>query len=213
LKKKTAIRKKPKQERSKDTVDVLLQAAVELFSQLGYKGATTNKIAQRAGVSVGSLYQYFPNKKAMLVALFEKQFQSGVKPLGLAIEALGNTHRSLKEVIENLLNVLIQLHEPAPRLHRLLSEEVPKSKKMLEIQQASQNAAVTYVQKMLSKRDDVSIDNITVASHLLVQTSESLSHWFVLHAPSEVQVDVFLNEATKMLYQYVAKSSETGKIK
>jgi len=62
-------RKLPAQERSRDTVNVILKAAAHIFMEKGYATGTTNHIAQKAGVSIGSLYQYFPNKDAILVNL------------------------------------------------------------------------------------------------------------------------------------------------
>jgi AcrR family transcriptional regulator len=56
------VRKVPHQKRARQTVEAILQASAEMFAKLGFAGTTTNKIAMRAGVSIGSLYQYFPNK-------------------------------------------------------------------------------------------------------------------------------------------------------
>ena len=65
-------RKCPVQRRSQATVEQLLVAAVQVFEEHGYAGTTTNRVAARAGVSVGTLYQYFPNKEALAVALLER---------------------------------------------------------------------------------------------------------------------------------------------
>ena len=62
-------RKQPQQSRSRATVEFLLEAAAQVFGERGYLATTTNGIAERAGVSVGSLYQYFPSKDAILLAL------------------------------------------------------------------------------------------------------------------------------------------------
>ncbi|MFZ9087146.1 MAG: TetR/AcrR family transcriptional regulator, partial [Steroidobacteraceae bacterium] len=66
-------RKKPVQERAKVTSDSILEAAEIIIVNEGYEKATTNYIAEKAGVSIGSLYQYFPNKEAIISALIEQQ--------------------------------------------------------------------------------------------------------------------------------------------
>lgn len=66
------IRRQPKQARSQRRVDHLLDVAAQVFAEMGYEAATTNAVAARAGVSIGSLYQFFPNKEAIVEALVER---------------------------------------------------------------------------------------------------------------------------------------------
>ena len=61
-------RRKPRQARSQATVEVILAAAARVFARSGYAATTTNHVAAKAGVSIGSLYEYFPSKDAILVA-------------------------------------------------------------------------------------------------------------------------------------------------
>jgi AcrR family transcriptional regulator len=70
---KTSPRKLPQQGRSRETVDALLEATAQLLVRDGYDKASTNKIALKAGVSIGSLYQYFPSKEALVSELLERQ--------------------------------------------------------------------------------------------------------------------------------------------
>ena len=77
-------RKRPSQGRSRFTVRQIVEAAARVFEEQGYVGTTTNHIAERAGVSIGSLYQYFPNKEAILAVLLEQHFDEGVA----AVEAI-----------------------------------------------------------------------------------------------------------------------------
>jgi AcrR family transcriptional regulator len=74
MKKKARIipRKLPTQDRSKQLVDSLLSATAKILVRLGYEGLTTNRVAEEAGVSVGSLYQYFPNKESLIAALIQR---------------------------------------------------------------------------------------------------------------------------------------------
>jgi AcrR family transcriptional regulator len=68
----TAVRRRPKQARSQQRVNHLLDTAAAVFAETGYEAATTNQIAARAQVPIGSLYQFFPNKQAILDALVER---------------------------------------------------------------------------------------------------------------------------------------------
>jgi AcrR family transcriptional regulator len=69
-------RKTPRQRRSQATVEVILEAAAQLLERDGERGFNTNAVAERAGVSIGSLYRYFPNKQAILVALALREKQA-----------------------------------------------------------------------------------------------------------------------------------------
>lgn len=71
------VRRKPQQARSQKLVGWILHAAAQVFAERGYAGGTTNHIAEKAGVSIGSLYQYFPNKTAILTALALEHLSEG----------------------------------------------------------------------------------------------------------------------------------------
>ncbi len=66
-------RRKPSQARSRRAVDAIIEASAQVLERRGYQGATTNRIAERAGVSVGTLYQYFNNKDEIFDALIERE--------------------------------------------------------------------------------------------------------------------------------------------
>ena len=68
-------RRKAKQDRARETVGVVLEAAARVLARHGYAGATTNRIAEAAGVSVGTVYEYFANKEAVFEALVEREME------------------------------------------------------------------------------------------------------------------------------------------
>lgn len=68
-----APRKRPAQRRSAATVEAILEAAARILETAGFEGYTTNAVAERAGVSIGSLYQYFPNRDALTAALIDRE--------------------------------------------------------------------------------------------------------------------------------------------
>jgi len=68
-KRRLSPRKTPRQERSRSTVEALLEATTDILIRQGYAKLTTNRIAERAGVNIASLYQYFPGKEAIVAEL------------------------------------------------------------------------------------------------------------------------------------------------
>ena len=96
----TPLRKKPKQKRSKLMVDNILEASIRVLKQHPYQQFTTNRVAEAAGISIGSLYQYFPNKQSMLLEL---------------------EIRTVNEMIENVEKLLFEnKFKPEQRLYRAI---------------------------------------------------------------------------------------------
>ncbi|MEU4651756.1 TetR/AcrR family transcriptional regulator [Nocardia fluminea] len=113
------IRKRPRQRRSKDTMDVMLEAAAQMFSCEGL-AATTNRIAERAGFSIGTLYQYFPNKHAMLRELALPHLIAGGEQLGQVFIRLRENEPPFEETMRAIVDVIVDLHSDRPPLHALM---------------------------------------------------------------------------------------------
>jgi AcrR family transcriptional regulator len=137
-------RKHPRQQRSRETVGVILEAAAQLFNRHGYRETTTNKIAERAGVSIGSLYQYFPNKDALLVALAEHYLTEAGRQVA-AVFARAAEHRpGLYELLTELVRCVADLHTDRPDLHRLLFDHSPRTPELVtRFRQAEQHLATS----------------------------------------------------------------------
>lgn len=118
----STMRKDPRQSRSRATIDAILDAAAHILGERGWTGLTTNAAAEVAGVSIGSLYQYFPNKLALVEAVRRRHFDDVLVVLRLASdEKLTRKHR-----IEALVDGMIAVHNRYPAAHRVLLEESPR---------------------------------------------------------------------------------------
>lgn len=114
-------RKLPGQVRSQETVSVILEASARILESDGPRGLNTNAIAEKAGVSIGSIYQYFPNKDAIVLALISS-FED--KLHGAVLEAVQSSRgQPLKRRLRLLVRALVVAHYDRPGLNRVLESE------------------------------------------------------------------------------------------
>ncbi len=102
------LKKKPSQKRSESLFNSIIESAARILPALGYAHTTTNKIAGRAGVSIGSLYQYFPHKDAIIASLLERELNNQVQEISALVEQ--DENRSLSEVIDFLVHRFFHLY-------------------------------------------------------------------------------------------------------
>lgn len=118
-------RKLPRQRRSRATVEALVEATARLLAERGYRGATTRRIAERAGVSVGSLYQYFPSRDALVTAVLERHVAHVLDTAAALFRRLEQA--PLEELIRRLVTAVLELHERDHALHVILMEQLPRA--------------------------------------------------------------------------------------
>jgi AcrR family transcriptional regulator len=124
-KKKLTPRKAPRQARARVTVDAILQATAYILVREGWDKLTTNRIAERAGVNIASLYQYFPGKEAIVIELQRRHLSKAQEGFPAALAKARSQH-SVREVLRLVLNGTVEEHRRAPALHRAFEEELPR---------------------------------------------------------------------------------------
>jgi AcrR family transcriptional regulator len=115
------MRKAPRQARSRATVEAILMAGAQVLGRRGWARFTTNEVAEVAGVSIGSLYQYFPNKDVLVEAITARHFDE----ILAVLRAIGDGTMTLTRRVEQLVDGMIGVHSINPALHRVLLEETP----------------------------------------------------------------------------------------
>ncbi|QEL26786.1 TetR/AcrR family transcriptional regulator [Bosea sp. F3-2] len=115
------MRKQPRQARSRATVEAVIEAGARVLSEQGWTGFTTNKVAEAAGVSIGSLYQYFPDKVSLVDAIRRKHLDDSLNAVRNALA----TELPLAAFVETLVSNIVEAHGTHPGLHRVLLDEAP----------------------------------------------------------------------------------------
>ena len=117
-------RKLPRQDRSRRLVATILDATARILARDGYAQLSTNAVADIAGVSIGSLYQYFPNRDALVTAVVERH---GERVHATIVAAVGEAApSSLAEAVRRIVAAVVTAHRIDPELHAVLEAEMPK---------------------------------------------------------------------------------------
>lgn len=205
LPRRLAPRKSPTQDRARETVEAILEAAVDLFSSRGYARTSTNHIARRAGVSVGSLYQYFPNKDAVLTALLARHLDAVESAISACIPLLRDPAVPLRDGIRRLLELLREVHEADPRLSRAIEQQVGQMPVVPEGLAGYKQSHVATMTEILSTRPDVRPGHHALMAFLLAAVTETVSITLVHTPPGRFGRDEMLDEAVEALCRYVER--------
>ncbi|MEV0276362.1 TetR/AcrR family transcriptional regulator [Streptomyces sp. NPDC050610] len=193
-------RKQPKQVRAELTRRRILKAAADVFADYGYAAGTTNRIAERAGISIGSLYQYYPNKDAILVELTAAHLDAGLTLVQKRRD--GELPESLEDILRLFVRGAISNHRGHPQLLRVLFEQAPRTAQLMELMYAYEASSVEFTRELLDRHPEVRVEDKQTAARLVVTSVELLVHRLVAE-PNPVDVDRFENELVAMLTRYL----------
>jgi AcrR family transcriptional regulator len=172
-KRRIKARKQPLQQRSRETVAVILEAAARVLEARGLEGYNTNAVAERGGISVGSVYQYFPNKDALtlaLIARFEEELLEKVRDAFAAAEG-----KNLTTSLNLIVRAQLEVHAERAGLNRILETEEdrlrPKSSDSSAARELKElvRALLERHRREISKPvDDDAIEDLIVISRAMV---------------------------------------------
>jgi AcrR family transcriptional regulator len=198
----TVPRKAPKQQRSKETVDVILAATARVLVKEGFDRASTNRIAEAAGVSIGSLYQYFPSKEALVAALVERHIESMSAALEAEMAAVADA--PLETAIRRMVTLMMEAHAVDPELHRVLNEQVPRVGRLHrvhEVEARMQRLGRVYFERRRTElRPELDLDT---AAFVCVQTIEALTHGAMIHEEAAPPRERLVDEVTTLVMRYL----------
>jgi AcrR family transcriptional regulator len=186
-------------------VQQIVEAAARVFEERGYAEATTNHIAKRAGFSIGSLYQYFPNKESILAVLLEQHTQEVANAVEAIRRHVAEESHDLVGVLHHFVETMVELHSKNPRLQHVLLEEAPRPPHLKAKLRELEEAAMENTEVLLRANPQVGIEDHRTAAYLAVQSVETLVHRFVIEPPDEVSRERFAGELVQMLLRYLRK--------
>lgn len=193
-------RKRPRQRRSQATVDAIVEATARVLVEEGYDRASTNRIAKVAGVSIGSLYQYFPSKESLIHELVRRHCDRMIGMLARSIEDMREA--PLDEAVRSYVRGLLAAHAMAPDLHRVLITQALHVG--FDFVAAVEQRARAIVRDYLERhREAILPDDPELAAFVLVSTVESITHRVLLGRVEYLESGALEDEICAVVLRYL----------
>jgi AcrR family transcriptional regulator len=202
----TAPRRAPRQKRAEDTIEVLLQATELAIVRHGFHGTTTNRIAEIAGVSIGTLYHYFPTKESLVQAVVHRMWREEYEAMATQLTLLADAPLGviIRELAKTLVGVVSKRRELVRRWYSEASHLGD-----LETGLGMSNAAAESVRCALeARRDEVRPLDLAFAADLVVKTALAVARTASRDYPGELASGVLAEELGQMLARYLLKAPQ-----
>ena len=197
----TNPRRRPRQARAQATVEAIIKATAQVLVEEGYDRASTNRIALAAGVSIGSLYQYFPSKEALVAALVEEHLQKMSGALSAVLSE--DKPEGLPETTRVVVKGLIAAYRVDARLHQVLCQEVPKVgelRKVYHFEDQLAHAAREYLGQL---RESIRLEDLDRAVFLLANAVPSVIRAAVSADAEGASDENLCRELTDLILRYL----------
>jgi len=197
----TTPRKRPRQARSKATVDSILEATSRVLVKHGFDRLSTNAVAAAAGVSIGSLYQYFPNKESLVSALIDRHMEE--MNAAIVAELARVATLPLAEAARCVVELTIRAHAIDPELHRVLTEQVPRVGKLARLRELDDVCHRIVASLLVARKRELAIRDPDLAAFILVSSIESIVHRAALLYPQRLRDPRLVDETTLLVTRYL----------
>lgn len=200
-----SLRKSPKQDRSKDLVDAVMDAATRILESAGIDQVTTNKIAAKAGISIGSLYQYFPGKDAIFSMMIERQIDANADRYRRLVDECRS--KTSREFIEALVGDAVDFFYERRVFIATLFAEATKLKKTREILYRRNTLHKVFIAFMKERPEDLrSRENIELQIYVVAHSAIGVLQTAVLEDFETQPPEALKVELTRLVSSYLLKS-------
>ena len=193
--------KKPKQARSQSTVEAILEAVTRIMDAEGLVGLTTNKIAEKAGVSVGSLYQYFKNKESIFETILLRMTEENLKSLETTLSA-GTKDRGIRIVVELVVRGYYSNVKKLGKLSSVLFELAPQILSVHHFKKADEHIIRYLLNRLDSDQVKIRPKNREAAFFICSQTVRGVL-FMAFVQKDETERDLIIEELIELLVRYL----------
>lgn len=205
---KLARRKQPRQARARVTVDSILQAAREIIEKRGFSDITTTVIAEKAGVSIGSFYEYFPSKEAVLIALYEQASLDAVNRVRDLIDEILDL--PIEDAIPRAVELLYAIHADNQLILLNMLSELPALKQTIHpitYDRLAKGTVRTYLEHIGFRLEAEEMERcLFFTNHMVMGSIKS----YLSNPPIYMSPEAFIADLSAILISYL-KDIESGR--
>lgn len=174
-------RRQPKQPRSVETFNSLLEAAAKLFAERGYEQTTTHQVAAAAGVSVGALYRYFGGKQAILQEVYRRETVELRQRILSSFSIADLVGQDLPKLVHKAMTQAFRAYSERPGLRRVLVEQARKIPELIELRREQAKEIQDAVRAILGAAPGVNLPDVEVGAYLVSVFMEALIDDYTLY--------------------------------
>lgn len=195
-------RKTPSQERARATVDAILEASAYILIKDGWEKFTTNSVAERAGVNIASLYQYFPNKEAIAAEMQRRHIAKGQNAFPEMIEKL-RSQTDLRAALKILIDGAVAEHRVNPKLHKVFAEELPRASRRVHGERDEHLMA--QLAEILEPYA-IQVPDLDIALFLFRVVTHAAIHEAASERPDLLSNSLFAEELITLIERYLVRN-------
>jgi AcrR family transcriptional regulator len=190
------LRKQPGQERSRATVEALLQATAYILVERGWQALTTNAIAERAGVNIASLYQYFADKEAIVAELERRHIAETRQKVA---EVFASHQGSSAEArARTMVEAGIAAHRVAPALHRVFADQLPRDRHRTGTPPMVIAGALAELSALGLPHPELTAWIVSIVSHAVI-------HEAIVDRSTDIESGALADELVCLLVRYLKR--------
>jgi AcrR family transcriptional regulator len=193
-------RKIPRQVRAQVTVSAILEATAHILAESGYEPLTTNHVAQKAGVSIGSLYQYFPSKEALVGELMDRHCDRMNALFGEVF--LKSRRQAPRELTRAIVGAIYRAKRENPALSRVLREQLPRMGRLRRLEESLEQITEVVANYLEQHAHLLRVGDPRRAAFYAVEIGESLTMASVIKRPDD-DPDTVIDEISEIVVRYV----------
>lgn len=190
-------RKKPQQKRSEITNDAILEAAAHILTEEGYSQLNTNYIAEKAGVSIGSLYQYYPNKEAIVATLIERSVNKDVQHIENLLKKI--KAESLETTIHCLIHTAMDRCQQDLPIAIALREQIPRVEWTNKMREYITHLEQSVFDLLKTRYSNANEDKLYKTAFITVRTVDRLINETLFEHPDWLANTAFRNSVSNLI--------------